>query len=253
MEKLIALQIIAHLLVDFTLQPAQWCASKFQLGFRSKYLYLHTLIVFLVAWVFSFSVSFIWFALGIAITHLIVDGLKSITERKIHSKNRLNRSDLSTAAFLTDQLVHLAIIILASILYCRLYTPANLPEPFSLYILLIIIGYLLCIKPSNVFIQKILQAYSLFPENNPEENKDLEKAGRLIGNLERILAFTLVLFGQYSAVGFIVAAKTILRYREGDVKKTEYVLIGTLLSFGIAILLGIGIKEQIFIHFLKIL
>ncbi len=67
-------------------------------------------------------------------------------------------------------------------------------------------------------------------------------AGKLIGNIERILTLTLILFNQYEVVGFIIAAKSILRYKETDTSRTEYVLIGTLLSFGIAILLGIGLK-----------
>ena len=41
------------------------------------------------------------------------------------------------------------------------------------------------------------------------------------------------------AVGFLIAAKSILRYKDTDNLKTEYVLIGTLLSFGTATLLSL--------------
>jgi hypothetical protein len=51
---------------------------------------------------------------------------------------------------------------------------------------------------------------------------------------------------QYEAVGFIIAAKSILRYEGVKTSKTEYVLIGSLLSFGIAIITGITILK---IHF----
>ncbi len=62
----------------------------------------------------------------------------------------------------------------------------------------------------------------------------------LIGLMERFLVLALILVRQYSAVGLIIAAKSILRFR--DNKKNEYVLVGTLLSFGIATLLGILIS-----------
>ena len=69
--------------------------------------------------------------------------------------------------------------------------------------------------------------------------EELPNAGKLIGILERILALTFILIGQYQAVGFLIAAKSVLRYKDTDTLKTEYVLIGTMLSFGIAVVLGI--------------
>jgi hypothetical protein len=63
--------------------------------------------------------------------------------------------------------------------------------------------------------------------------------------MERFLVLSLVLIGQYSAVGLIIAAKSILRYK--STQKNEYILVGTLLSFGIAVLLGILISNA-FIH-----
>jgi len=77
---------------------------------------------------------------------------------------------------------------------------------------------------------------------NIKDNEELLNAGKLIGNIERVLTLTLVLLNQYEIVGFIIAAKSILRFKDTDTSRTEYVLIGTLLSFGIAILLGIGIS-----------
>jgi hypothetical protein len=70
--------------------------------------------------------------------------------------------------------------------------------------------------------------------------------------MERLLAFVLVLLGQFTAIGFIIAAKSVLRY--GDrTPKTEYVLIGTLLSFGIAFALGVGITSGIFERIINII
>ena len=73
----------------------------------------------------------------------------------------------------------------------------------------------------------------------PMNENTLLKAGKIIGSLERVISFTLIAFNQFAAVGFIIATKSILRFRDLDTAKTEYVLIGSLLSFGIAILFGI--------------
>ena len=78
--------------------------------------------------------------------------------------------------------------------------------------------------------------------NDDDNTGDLPNAGKLIGNVERFLSLLFVLLGQYEAVGFIIAAKSILRFAEGDKAKSEYVLIGTLLSFSIAIFVGVAIK-----------
>lgn len=74
-----------------------------------------------------------------------------------------------------------------------------------------------------------------------EEVKGLPNAGKLIGIVERLLAFALILSGQNSAVGLIIAAKSILRFR--NTEHSEYVLVGSLLSFGIAIFLALGVSE----------
>lgn len=68
---------------------------------------------------------------------------------------------------------------------------------------------------------------------------ELKNAGKLIGILERILVLTFVIIGKLEIVGFLIAAKSILRYKDTNTIKTEYVLIGTMLSFGIAIMIGL--------------
>lgn len=100
----------------------------------------------------------------------------------------------------------------------------------------LILSYLICLKPSNIFIKKIIEVSAI---KFTGVNDELANAGRLIGNLERFLVLTLVILNQFEAIGFLIAAKSILRYKENDTTKTEYVLIGTMASFAIAITLGI--------------
>jgi hypothetical protein len=68
--------------------------------------------------------------------------------------------------------------------------------------------------------------------------ESLPGAGRVIGHLERGLIFAFVLVGQPEAVGLLIAAKSILRFGavKDDRALSEYIIIGTLASFGWALL-----------------
>ncbi len=69
------------------------------------------------------------------------------------------------------------------------------------------------------------------------------KMGAMIGCLERTLVFALVLFGQWAALGFVIAAKSIARFKELDDKHfADYYLIGTLASMLVAVGTGILVR-----------
>jgi hypothetical protein len=65
--------------------------------------------------------------------------------------------------------------------------------------------------------------------------RGFEEGGRVIGYLERALIFILVLANQAGAIGFLIAAKSVLRFgelRERENRmEAEYIIIGTLFSF----------------------
>ena len=87
-----------------------------------------------------------------------------------------------------------------------------------------------------VLIKNIISLWT--PESKSDKDNSLQNAGNVIGILERLFVFYFVVNGNYDAIGFLLAAKSIFRF--GDLKEakdrklTEYVLIGTLLSFGLA-------------------
>lgn len=71
-------------------------------------------------------------------------------------------------------------------------------------------------------------------------------AGKYIGILERVLITTLAATGNISAIGFVFTAKSIARYSElSDRKFAEYYLIGTLVSFLLALVGGIILNRYI--------
>jgi hypothetical protein len=68
----------------------------------------------------------------------------------------------------------------------------------------------------------------------------IARVGATIGILERILIVVFVLTGSEAAIGFVVAAKTLARFRLLDDRDfAEYYLLGTLASVAVAIITGL--------------
>ncbi len=101
--------------------------------------------------------------------------------------------------------------------------------------LILLAGLLLATFGGGPLVARIVSRWS-------EEftNDGLKNAGRLIGILERGIIFMLVLAGQPAGIGFLIAAKSILRFEttSQDQKTSEYVIVGTLASFGWAMLIS---------------
>ncbi len=220
--------LLVHFIGDFYLQTDKLCEQKEQKRIYSWFLYSHALLIGLLSWLIVGESMFWGYALIITITHLIIDAIKSYCKSCF-------------AAFVIDQLLHIAIIGAVAILYtgpscCWFNVFSDYASPFALPLLLAI---LICLKPTNIFIKLLLDKYKIGIQ---PECVEIKNAGALIGNLERILTLVFVLVGHWEAIGFIIAAKSLLRFKDSDTAKTEYVLAGTFLSFGIAVVVGIIIK-----------
>jgi hypothetical protein len=103
------------------------------------------------------------------------------------------------------------------------------------------LAFLLATWPSNWFIRKLLSG------KKPDTEETRDKMGALIGTLERLLAMLLIGVDAYSAVGFVVAMKSIARYDRMQKEKAfaEYFLAGTMLSIMIALLLTIILQKTV--------
>lgn len=237
--KIITLQICAHLLSDFIFQSDNMSKRKEEKVL--KYHLFHFLIVLGFSYVCSFDFGFWKAAMVISVVHFGIDVLKSWGNLKKHLRY----------SFFIDQILHILVLIIISYAYSELYD-INLVFYFKAKHLAIIVGFVICTKPANILINEILLIFNI--KSNKEdsnENKTTESensnnssgipnAGKIIGITERLLALGLILMGQYEAVGLIIAAKSILRF-EG-MRKSEYILVGTLLSFATAIFTGIIIN-----------
>jgi hypothetical protein len=222
-ETLLAL-LTAHLVADFPLQPDWMVRAKK----NPVVLLLHVVIQTLLAAAALGSYR-AWLLLAIlAGTHLAMDAIK------VH----LLGDDL--AAFATDQIVHLLVIaVLAAVFPLSLaqgwWAQLLQPEQLRLYLLgLTLLAALIgTLQVGAILVRKVTAP---FAAEVAEEIQGLKNGGSYIGVLERALILLLVLLGQPAGVGFMLTAKSILRF--GDVKDsvgrklTEYIIIGTFLSFG---------------------
>lgn len=164
--------------------------------------------------------------------------------------------------FLLDQMLHLMVIVGLWIGMEGYYSEVK--DLFSRVLeanryWIILIAYVLMWKSASTLIKEFISKWT--PQlNSKEETKitpleilpksktvsNLENAGKWIGYIERTLIVTFVLAGCLEAIGFLLAAKSIFRYGDlkeaKDIKMTEYVLIGTLSSFVVAIVTGFLFK-----------
>lgn len=221
--------ILAHVLGDFIFQPDRWVAKKREKKHRSGYLYKHLAVHALALLVLlQFNIRYWIGILVILITHLLID------LSKLNLEERFNRGWL----FILDQVAHLLVIL--AVVYS--YYPFDLQTEslFTPHVLLLITSILVVTSVSAIIMRLLMSRWAL-PEDKPEDSLPL--AGKYIGMLERLLVFSFIALGQWSAIGWLIAAKSILRFsdlsRARDRKLTEYVLIGTLLSFGMAIAVGL--------------
>jgi len=229
MTVLILKLILAHLIGDFFLQPKKWVKDKEKKTIKSVWLYVHIAVHIALMFILLWDLTYTSLILAIGFSHLIIDGLKLVLQRK--KTKRL--------FFFIDQLLHLiAIFAFVILLY-----PEDITFTFTLNsnLLLLTICIAFLTLPTSIIMRTIFSKWNLSKLTKP--NESLKDAGKYIGILERLLVFTFIVAGHWEAVGFLIAAKSIFRF--GDLtaskerKLTEYILIGTLLSFGIAITVGL--------------
>ncbi|MGL5888236.1 MAG: DUF3307 domain-containing protein [Bacteroidia bacterium] len=235
--------IISHLLIDFVFQPKKWVDDKNQKTWKSVFLYIHTFLAAFTAWLLTGRYSDFTVPILIFISHTLIDWWKT-TQKSTFT------------FFVIDQFLHLVILFLCWI-YLSFgwegFSVSNISNDFikisaNKSILALAAGYIMVIWVARILIQEATKNWYAKIQSSLSDDS-LENAGMWIGIFERTISFTLIILNQYEAIGLLIAAKSILRFREINGSnnnltrsQTEYVLIGTLLSFGIAILTGITVK-----------
>jgi len=238
------LLLLAHFIADFMLQDAAMANTKLK---SRKVLFKHCLIylvvITLVVSLYGNVVQVVLFSLFIVVSHFVVDAVRIMIQNKFSRSKKLEFN-----LFIVDQFIHITILFVVSFFIQEKnfigqfisdinYTYLNI----NLFTAVVIAtAYVICLQPTGVLIKKIFMRIGHQEFDNEEENK----SGFLIGVLERICILTLAILGQFTAISFVVAAKSLARIKQLEDKDfAEKYLVGTLLSVVVALICGIAVQK----------
>ena len=219
MATTLAALIFAHALADFVLQT-NWIATNKRLP---QAMALHGLAVLGTTALATGTLS-LWL-IPLTLVHLAIDVAKSRLPGR------------GVTLFLADQAAHLASLVAVAALAPDLWRAglwAGLPRLAPAMTLAA--GLILATRAGGFAVGLLMEPWAA------EAPAGLPGGGRMIGILERGLIFTLLLTGQAQGIGYLVAAKSVLRFGAvaNESKLSEYVIIGTLASVLWAIAMAAG-------------
>jgi uncharacterized membrane protein YidH (DUF202 family) len=225
--------VLSHLVTDFILQPKSWVEDRYKKHFSSPKLYLHGLVTALLAFV-VIGWQYWPVALVILLTHIVIDGWKSYQQQTV-------------GWFLLDQFLHLFVI--AACWYVAFIHWKDVKyawEQVNAYpnIWLTATAFIFLTTPAGIMIGQFTRQWREKIADINTDTESLANAGKWIGIAERVIILIFVLQNQYAAIGLLVAAKGIIRFNEKDRQeiKTEYLVVGTLISICLAVVTGLLIK-----------
>jgi len=221
--------LFAHLIADFIFQTKTVVEKKQQNS--QLYHIVHSLIHGTLTYIVLWDIGLWYVPLCITISHYCIDFWKS------------KRPSFITT-FIIDQGFHFLVIVILwlfitnqfGVFYHVVSDVLNHPK-FWIYL----IGFLIITRPTSILLALITSEW-----RKTLEIESLKNAGQWIGYLERILILIFICINSFEAIGFLLAAKSIFRFGElkdaKEIKTTEYIMIGTLTSFAIAIVVGLIIN-----------
>lgn len=235
------LLLAAHFIADFSLQSADWAEKKTQ---KFRYLAGHAVVYAAVIAAVAFLCipgNIVWISFTIiALSHFFIDWIR------VHADKKYKTPTAHFSSFVIDQVLHIAIIYISVYAFglneqiqnwlTNLASAAPVEQILRYALIFIII-----LDPASVFVKK-LSIYVSGGTNNGGQKKE-PPVGSVIGKLERILTVILVLCNEIGAIGFVLTAKSIARYKQLDNQSfAEKYLVGTLSSTAIAIIAALLLK-----------
>lgn len=217
----------------------------------------------------------------ILVSHGIIDRVKIKLTENIEKEFSSNIKQL--VFFLTDQLAHLLVILAVSTIIFNIdlfeaVSVFDLSKNTGLNIIntILLIGIVLILTTtfSSIIIKYIIGSLpsvlanfegELTLKNQKNTGKSaqinntehsiteayqhftyssaIQSRGKYIGYMERLIVIILTLVGAYEAIAFIIAAKSIARFKQLDDRNwAEYFLLGTLSSIFLALVIGLLVK-----------
>jgi len=257
MAETLLIILTAHLLGDFIFQNSWIVENKKSLPVLLLHIIIITAVTALLLRTFHRDLL-----VSVALSHLLIDLIKQ-------------RFGKDTAVpFLVDQLAHIATLFLIAGTFPDAaeqgWWPQSLPPDFQSWFhvsLCLVSGAILTVTVGGILVGKLTKPLSeQFEESttSPEGQalgaeckkasdnplaQGLTNGGKYIGWLERSMTMLFILIGQPTGIGFVLAAKSILRF--GEIKDpqhrkiTEYIIIGSFISFGWALLTSVIMQKSI--------
>ena len=271
--------VLAHLLADFVFQTESIALGKFGDGRPAwRALAIHVAAVGLVnlpvVAVFGLpGAGFVVLTVG---AHLVIDRAKIVLTKRGDPHPGSGSADadgpaldrtwtpLPAALFILDQLAHLAVLVAAWQLLLAHAAPLGawvdlvnwvLGGPYgdafnhaALAVVVIADLAILNVRTGSLFVATLVRA----PKSGVEADAagggaaSPARIGATIGVLERVIVATLVLAGAFDAIGLVIAAKTLARFKQLDNREfAEYYLLGTLASISVAIITSLVARQAL--------
>lgn len=236
--------LLGHIIGDFYVQTDKIAEKKKS---SIKYMLIHCLMYTIVMGICFYILSrkiegTLIISIFVFLSHLSIDLLKNKCEK--------NADKNAYKVFLIDQAIHIMILLLCVYIVKQQFG-------FQMKNELLINGMrmnvrncvvvasaaFVCWKPAAIFVSLV---FKIIPETIDQANQTMKvkgsienegaKIGFWIGVLEREIILMLGLIGQFGAIGFVLTAKSLARFKQLENKSfAEKYLVGTLLSALIAI------------------
>lgn len=242
MVEILIVYSICHLIGDYYLQSSRIASEKandIKAMLTHSSLYLVPFGVLFATVTDSSVMDRIFLLFFIGLVHFIIDTTKVTLHRSLTVANK------DAILYVLDQSLHILVYVIIVQSGARFELPfflQSMDEAMRWGLYLLLLG-----KPVNVTFTILFSKYK--PKQAESKTGDdadsqaIEGAGRVIGNLERFLMAIMIGLNQFTAIGFVLTAKSIARYDKISKSPSfaEYFLIGTLFSTIATILLYIFI------------
>lgn len=235
--QLLAMLIAGHVLGDFVFQSGRMVREKRDSAQAGGVHALHvTFWQGLACAPFLTSFTPFLLVLSVGVAHFWIDRAKVLLEARDEPRMRW---------LLLDQGLHAISLVLIWKLWIGLGLEAWPGLSESLLHQLAAVAVVVAVFGANVNGGSAVVSYVLrwIRPKSDDEDPPEPAAGRIIGILERLMILTLAWQGEWGAVGMVIAAKSVARFKELDDKSfAEAYIVGTLTSVLFAMAGGLVLR-----------
>ncbi len=229
----------------------------------------------LIPFVVAFGAGGLAFLVVVTFGHAIIDRSKIVWTRRVEAQALAEAQAAHAgstpaealgfawtakpaALFVLDQVVHVVVIVWAWALFLldapltqlwvdgatRIVGGPGSWDPTVVHrialVSVVVVNLLIVnVRGGSLFVAQLVRPRAVVgfdPRVDPPTTGSPARVGEAIGVLERLLIVTFVMTGAEAAVGFVIAAKTLARFKQLDDRGfAEYYLLGTLASVSVAI------------------